>query len=512
MANQIGNLSPHQRQVTDVPWPETAREIAYRLLTYDISPLPVQAGSKKVLTSWKRFQGTGPSLMHVANFFMDDNRNVAAMCGPPSKNLFVVDVESRRRLDSWLKKLDYPETWIVETGRGGHIYLRSPFPVAYRKLKDAEIRGANSYVLAPGSIHASGKRYSFINFTPKILELGDEDIKDFPVPLERGEVHPNLPRLARTLMRSSDDCGYGGRGRKEFAIVMSLVGAGFNEELIFHFFENYLYQGNKFSERGPTYLKHMLKKARKFIGQNEERKRWIFNAGYTFAYEFEWPNKRTATTDRNVLLAHLVFAYRFGRLQEGNQLEYGASQRDLAEEAGYHRRTVKKSTRRLIELGVVKLFKAANSSLVTRYTVNMDPFKKKVSLNTHSHGTPNHVCEWGVMTPNHDVWRTRSGKTKHLIYVTLRENEDRMRFTELVKKTGKGNKTVARNLAQMEGMGLIEKNKRYYCVVKSANFDAIAKRMGTHGKAEKQKNNHRIERILQSKRLAQHNDKYSKCT
>ena len=331
MTNQTGNLSFNEYRVANLSWPHTASEIAYQLLTHNISPLPVQAGSKKVLTYWKRFQGSGPSLLHIANFFKDNNRNVAAMCGPPSKNLFVIDAESPKTLDKWLKDLDYPNTWVVKSGRGGHIYLRSPFPVAYRKLPDAEIRGANSYVIAPGSVHPSGKRYEFINFAPEILALTDEDVQNFPVPLGRGEFHGNLPKLARGLMRTLGDCGYGGRGRKEFTIVMSLLGAGFNDEMIFTLFEDYLYVGNKFRERGPEYLKQMLRKARKLIGQNEKHKHRIFEAGYAFAQEYEWPNRRTATTDKNVYAAHLMVARQFGRLQNGGRIEYGASERELAE-------------------------------------------------------------------------------------------------------------------------------------------------------------------------------------
>ena len=508
MTNETGNLSFNEYQVANVSWPNTSREIAYELLTFDISPLPVKPRSKEVATFWKRFQGAGPSLLHFADFFKDEDRNVAAMCGPPSKNLFVIDAESRGTLDKWLKMLDYPDTWIVETRRGGHIYLRSPFPVAYRKLPDAEIRGANSYVLAPGSIHPSGKRYRFINFAHQILALTDEDIQNFPVPLARGEFHGNLPKLARGLMRTSGDCGYGGRGRKEFTIVMSLMGAGFNDEMIFALFEDYLYVGNKFRERGPEYLKQILRKARKLIGQNEEQKHRIFVAGYAFAQEYEWPNKRTATTDKNVYAAHLMFARQFGRLQNGGRIEYGASERELAERAGYGRQTVSKATKRLKEIGLVALEKPANYSLSSRFSLNTEVFKT-VPLADHSHKKNTGVCEWPLMEPNHDVWRTRSGPTKHLIYQTLMANAGRLRFREIVDKTGKPKNTLSRNLNQMVEMGLLDKKMKHYCIIQNVSLDEIAKKIGTHGKAEKQKARHRMERILQSKRLTQHDNKYS---
>lgn len=49
-------------------------------------------------------------------------------------------------------------------------------------------------------------------------------------------------------------------------------------------------------------------------------------------------------------------------------------------------------------------------------------------------------------------------------FITLKANYDKLRFNEIVKKTGKAKKTIARNLPQIK-MGLIEKQKPYFCIV-----------------------------------------------
>ena len=477
-------------------WPLKSHEIAYELWRHGIAPLPVGFRSKKVLTYWKRFQGTGPSILHMPNFFRDGNINVAAMCGPPSDNMFVIDADTNQALDWWIRKLNYPNTWVVESSRGGHIYLRSPFPVAYRAYDNVEIRGCNSYVLAPGSIHPDGTRYTFIHYSPQIKRLAKEEINEFPIALQHGEFHANLPRLAKKLMRTSETLDYGGRGRKEFAIVMSLSGAGFNDELILYLFENYLYSGSKFGERGQVYLDLLIKKAKKYIQDNERTKSEQLVACYELSENFEWPNKRTATTDRNVYVAHLIFAKRYGRKNGYGKYEYGVSERDLAEESGYQRRTINKANKRLIDYKLLELEKAANFSLSSRYSV-MTKIAKKVSLNTHSHGVTKNVCEWYLTTPKHDIWRTRSGPTKHLILTTLRKNGNNLVFTDIVNKTQKVKTTISRNLKDMIKLGLVYKKAKYYCITEDVDLDEIAKEMGTHGKSEKQRAKHRIERINQ---------------
>lgn len=97
--------------------------------------------------------------------------NVAVATGPLS-GLFVVDVDvdgeegeaSLRLLEAEHGAL--PATVEVITGRGRHLWLRLPAAADVRNSAGQlggglDVRGAGGYVLAPPSLHPSGRRYAW---------------------------------------------------------------------------------------------------------------------------------------------------------------------------------------------------------------------------------------------------------------------------------------------------------------------------------------------------------------
>ena len=108
----------------------------------------------------------------------DSNYNIAVATGAVSR-IFVVDVDG---LDAEfeLRKLeaehgDLPSSIEVITARGRHIYFRWPAqPIRTSTGKIApgiDVRGDGGYVLAPPSVHPSGKRYCWsVDSTPTIAE------------------------------------------------------------------------------------------------------------------------------------------------------------------------------------------------------------------------------------------------------------------------------------------------------------------------------------------------------
>lgn len=91
--------------------------------------------------------------------------NLAIMCGKTSDNLFVIDCETKDSFSYHIQQIKARNIplWAVETGRGGHIYLRCDSgEVENIQFGDTEIKGRNGYVLAPPSIHPSGARYQWI--------------------------------------------------------------------------------------------------------------------------------------------------------------------------------------------------------------------------------------------------------------------------------------------------------------------------------------------------------------
>ncbi len=58
-----------------------------------------------------------------------------------------------------------PPTLVAQTGRGFHIYLAGNYPTT-RKVDGLLVRGTGGYVIAPNSLHASGKRYAWVEDRP----------------------------------------------------------------------------------------------------------------------------------------------------------------------------------------------------------------------------------------------------------------------------------------------------------------------------------------------------------
>ncbi|MDA1196187.1 MAG: bifunctional DNA primase/polymerase [Planctomycetota bacterium] len=91
--------------------------------------------------------------------------NIGIATGP--SGLFAVDIDPRNDGDvSWERLIDRhgrpPDTWVSETGGGGwHYIFRRPTEIPARDLKPLpgiEIK-AGGHIVAPPSLHVSGKRY-----------------------------------------------------------------------------------------------------------------------------------------------------------------------------------------------------------------------------------------------------------------------------------------------------------------------------------------------------------------
>ncbi len=75
-----------------------------------------------------------------------------------------------------------PLTWAVSTGKGVHYYFKHPgppVPNGVRILPGVDIRGDGGYVVAPGSVHVSGRKYEWIP------AMSPDDLPDGPAPAPR---------------------------------------------------------------------------------------------------------------------------------------------------------------------------------------------------------------------------------------------------------------------------------------------------------------------------------------
>jgi len=93
-------------------------------------------------------------------------------------NLTIIDVDSGipnyTALKSWMETVGLPDTLIVQSGRdtsfGAHLYYSGAVKTTPYEIQGVvgELRGVGAYVVGPGSIHPSGKKYKIINDVPVV--------------------------------------------------------------------------------------------------------------------------------------------------------------------------------------------------------------------------------------------------------------------------------------------------------------------------------------------------------
>lgn len=91
-------------------------------------------------------------------------------------NLTIIDVDkgiaNYAQLKEWMAANNLPETFIVQSGRdtsfGAHLYYSGAVNTTPYEIMGVigELRGIGAYVVGPGSIHPSGKKYTILNDVP----------------------------------------------------------------------------------------------------------------------------------------------------------------------------------------------------------------------------------------------------------------------------------------------------------------------------------------------------------
>ena len=151
--------------------PNAVLTLARRLVARDLSVFPVPRArpgldGKTPVIPWKRYQSTRPTDAELVAWFSTP-QNLAIVTGAIS-DVVVVDVDAGDAA-AWVKQ-HLPNTpWQTLTSKGVHLYFRHPGRHVRGTVKlrtDAgrlalDVRGDGNYVLAPGSLHASGAVYRF---------------------------------------------------------------------------------------------------------------------------------------------------------------------------------------------------------------------------------------------------------------------------------------------------------------------------------------------------------------
>jgi hypothetical protein len=139
-------------------------EAARRYRQRGLAPIPVDR-NKIPLVDWKPFQAEAPHTDQIDEWWTRwPDANVGVVTGKVS-DLVVLDADGPEGLES-LKALDTPATtWLSETGRGRHQWFKHPGVTIGNRASvrpHLDVRGDGGYVVAPPSVHASGRRYEWV--------------------------------------------------------------------------------------------------------------------------------------------------------------------------------------------------------------------------------------------------------------------------------------------------------------------------------------------------------------
>jgi hypothetical protein len=132
------------------------------------SVIPTVEKAKRPAIPWKRYQSKLVSEKTLRGWFRrSPEDNVSIVTGALS-GLVVIDVDPRHGGNESLKELEsahgaLPETMESVTGGGGrHLYFRHPGGSVHNRTNiepGIDLRGDGGCIVAPPSIHPSGKRY-----------------------------------------------------------------------------------------------------------------------------------------------------------------------------------------------------------------------------------------------------------------------------------------------------------------------------------------------------------------
>jgi len=146
----------------------TPLEAALKYRSFGWSVIPFRAGTKRPMVRWRQFQTARPSEDTLRRWFADHpDANLGIVTGRVS-DLVVLDIDPKFGGDDSLIELEHrhgplPETPEVLTGGGGrHLYFRHPGGELRNRvnlLPGIDLRGDGGVIVAPPSIHPSGRPY-----------------------------------------------------------------------------------------------------------------------------------------------------------------------------------------------------------------------------------------------------------------------------------------------------------------------------------------------------------------
>ena len=177
------------------------------------------------------------------------NANIGLVCGEPSGNVVVIDVDKdddagydgSESLDDWEREHGkLPETACEVTGRGGiHYFYRTDGRKLHPDSNDElhiDVRADGSYVMAAPSVHPNGNAMYW-----------DLDYRDYPIAEADDNVYALIERIyqhggrdsARPKVDASEGFKKGGRNNTLYKMACGLMAQSWDDDAIIASIETY---------------------------------------------------------------------------------------------------------------------------------------------------------------------------------------------------------------------------------------------------------------------------------
>lgn len=408
-----------------------------------------------------------------------------------------------------------PNTYpVVQTasGVGRHIYLRlherlnGSISLLTGQLGAGEFRyGTGAYVVAAPSIMDDGSVYTLIagdfGSIPVVsaLRLFPALCGTAPDLSISCEKNAKIPRSAWPLLKGRHIDQYRSRSDAEQALITILVNAGLAFPDIQALFQTnpcagrYSEQRQESPPSADKWLQHSYEAAVDWTSKSESEACQKAHRLHDWASARAWPG-RGGHCDQSVFLAHVEIMRRAGRD------EYAAAVRDLADLANVSAMTASRSTKRLVEQGLLKIIRKGSGDYAAQYAICCDRLLQTGTL-PHTGGS-RECTSLNILSDDVFTTRTGLGKTAGQIWLALVEHGPQ---TEkgLAQRTGRCLSTIRRNLQKMASITDRCTGTVYNLVSRkgdcwhanSVPLPSVAEAIGAAGCRERRRKHHQQERM-----------------
>jgi DNA-binding MarR family transcriptional regulator len=361
-----------------------ASALAYHEAGITVAPLPQGSKIPKKGERFSQFRERPQREEELPALFGDGRHNIAALAGSVSGCLFVLDHDSRTKVQELTRYPAYSHALAVspsvKTYRGLHLWLRAPYPVSSSVCPSfkTDLMGELKYVVAPPSEvrreHGTLQLYLFgdgsgtITGRPIYSPSAEEwtelaelfGIRPYAERSKPGDIEPSsgffygLGEKTWAILRGEAEAlsGYPSRSEAEAAVIYRCAAIGWSLGDIAELFRRNAWPGSKYREKlagghAEDYLALSFTTAETtLLATMGDRDREINTALLALAERNPFTG-RAAGTDRAVLVALLQIMRETGRSSVAPGL------RRIAERAGMDYRTAYNSVGRLEAAGLL---------------------------------------------------------------------------------------------------------------------------------------------------------------